>query len=94
MDCQLGRGKKSLMPPPVASPGPLFHVVSPEASSLVPPHPLTNGLVEGKSLTDYRKEAGISINTTKFHLRSLFAKTETHSQVGLVRLALIALRGL
>ena len=55
---------------------------------------LLGGLVEGKSLTDYRKEAGISINTTKFHLRSLFAKTETHSQVGLVRLALIALRGL
>ncbi len=55
---------------------------------------LLAGLVAGRSLRDYCDENRISINTGKFHLRSLFAKTETHGQVGLVRAALIALRGL
>ena len=55
---------------------------------------LLAGLVAGRSLRDYCDENRISINTGKFHLRALFAKTETHGQVGLVRAALIALRGL
>ncbi|HWA86127.1 MAG TPA: LuxR C-terminal-related transcriptional regulator [Opitutus sp.] len=53
---------------------------------------LLERLVAGASLTEYCEERGISINTAKFHLRALFAKTDTHSQVALVRFALIALR--
>jgi DNA-binding CsgD family transcriptional regulator len=53
---------------------------------------LLERLVAGASLTEYCEERGISINTAKFHLRALFAKTDTHSQMALVRFALIALR--
>jgi DNA-binding CsgD family transcriptional regulator len=55
---------------------------------------LLSGLVAGRTLRDYCDERRISINTGKFHLRSLFAKTETQRQVGLVRAALLAMRDL
>src|SRR5262249_111152 len=53
--CQLGSGKKSLTPPPVAPPvAPSFHTTSfvmlfPDASSRVPPHARAYGLEAGKS---------------------------------------------
>lgn len=40
LDYQPGNGKKSLIHPPVALPGPLFHTTSPVESSFVPPHPV------------------------------------------------------
>jgi DNA-binding NarL/FixJ family response regulator len=48
-------------------------------------------LLEGIELPAYAEQAGISINTVRFHLKRAFAATDTHSQSGLVRVALAAI---
>ncbi len=52
-----------------------------------------SALVDGHSLQEHCRERGISINTGKFHLRSLFAKTDARGQSDLVRIALMAMQG-
>ncbi len=54
---------------------------------------LLSALVEGESLQDYCDRAGISVNTGRFHLRALFAKTEARGQADLVRIVLLAMTG-
>lgn len=46
---------------------------------------LLQALAFGESLADYCARRSISVNTGKFHLRHLFAKTETANQAALVR---------
>ncbi len=46
---------------------------------------LLEALTYGERLNDFCRRRGISPNTGKFHLRSLFAKTGTHRQADLVR---------
>jgi DNA-binding CsgD family transcriptional regulator len=46
---------------------------------------LLEALTCGERLNDFCRRRGISPNTGKFHLRSLFAKTGTHRQADLVR---------
>jgi len=48
---------------------------------------LLKALTFGESLADYCARRGVSINTGKFHLRHLFAKTDTRGQSALVRVA-------
>ena len=55
---------------------------------------LLTALVAGQPLREHCDRSRITINTGKFHLRSLFAKTDTHRQTALVRMALTALRDL
>ena len=45
-------------------------------------------LVDCRSITDIAAERGRSINTIRAQIKSILAKTETHSQIELVRLAL------
>lgn len=52
---------------------------------------LVNLLVGGRSLPDIAKELGISFETARTHLARARAKTETASQVDLVRTVLLAL---
>lgn len=47
---------------------------------------LTCGLLKGARLEDYAEGAGISMNTARTHLKSIFAKTETTRQAELIRL--------
>jgi DNA-binding CsgD family transcriptional regulator len=54
---------------------------------------LVGALVAGRSLREHCEERGISINTGKFHLKSLFSKTGARSQADLVRIALSATGG-
>ncbi len=53
---------------------------------------LLEALTFGERLNDFCRRRGISPNTGKFHLRSLFAKTGTHRQADLIRrtIALLA----
>lgn len=53
---------------------------------------LAAALLEGKTLTQSAEDAGVSVNTTKTQLASLFAKTGTHRQAELLP-ALIAAVG-
>jgi DNA-binding CsgD family transcriptional regulator len=46
---------------------------------------LLEALTFGERLNDFCQRRGISLNTGKFHLRSLFAKTGTNRQADLVR---------
>ena len=52
---------------------------------------LVNLLVGGRSLPDIARELGISFETARTHLARARAKTETSSQVDLVRIVLLAL---
>jgi DNA-binding CsgD family transcriptional regulator len=45
---------------------------------------LANALLEGQSLADFSEEVGVSINTARKQLASLFAKTGTNRQAALV----------
>jgi DNA-binding CsgD family transcriptional regulator len=54
---------------------------------------LTCGLLEGARLEDYAERAGISMNTARTHLKSVFAKTDTDRQAELIRLLSRALWG-
>jgi DNA-binding CsgD family transcriptional regulator/PAS domain-containing protein len=47
---------------------------------------LTSGLLHGERLEDYAARAGISVNTARTHLKSVFAKTDTDRQAELMRL--------
>ena len=47
---------------------------------------LTCGLLKGERLEDYAERSGISMNTARTHLKSVFAKTDTNRQAELVRL--------
>jgi DNA-binding CsgD family transcriptional regulator len=38
---------------------------------------LTSGLLRGERLEDYAARTGISMNTARTHLKSVFAKTDT-----------------
>lgn len=49
---------------------------------------LANEIIAGKRLSDYADEPGLSINTVRFHLRSIFRKTGASSQSELVALVL------
>jgi DNA-binding CsgD family transcriptional regulator len=51
-------------------------------------------LVAGIRLVGFAARAGISVNTAKFHLRAIYAKTGTHTQAGLVAKAVMLLAGL
>ena len=44
------------------------------------------GLLHGERLEDYADRAGISSNTARSHLRSVFGKTDTSRQAELMRL--------
>ena len=46
---------------------------------------LAEALLAGQSLEDYGDRAGLTRNTLKTHLRSLFSKTDTARQSELVR---------
>ena len=54
---------------------------------------LTCGLLKGERLEDYAEHTGISMNTARTHLKSVFAKTDTNRQAELVRLLSRALHG-
>jgi DNA-binding CsgD family transcriptional regulator len=47
---------------------------------------LTCALLEGARLEDYAERVGISMNTARTHLKSVFAKTDTDRQAELMRL--------
>jgi len=47
---------------------------------------LLQALVNGKRLSDYAGDTGISLNTAKTHLKQIFAKTGSSRQADLVRL--------
>ncbi|HEY1981436.1 MAG TPA: LuxR C-terminal-related transcriptional regulator [Xanthobacteraceae bacterium] len=51
-------------------------------------------LLDGIDLKDYAERETISMNTVKFHLKTAFDRTDTRSQVDLVRRALLALNDL
>jgi DNA-binding CsgD family transcriptional regulator len=51
---------------------------------------LVNLLVSGRSLPDVAKELGIGFETARTHLARARAKTETTSQIDLVRTVLLA----
>lgn len=55
---------------------------------------LVQALLEGLDLREYADHSGISINTVRSHLKMAFARTETHSQSDLMRVALRALNDL
>jgi len=47
---------------------------------------LARHLVAGDRLEDYAQNAGISVNTARTHLKSIFAKTDTDRQADVIRL--------
>jgi DNA-binding CsgD family transcriptional regulator/PAS domain-containing protein len=47
---------------------------------------LVAGLSHGERLEDYAKRSGIRLSTARTHLKSVFAKTDTHRQSELIRL--------
>jgi DNA-binding CsgD family transcriptional regulator len=51
-------------------------------------------LAAGQDLRAYAEQAGISMNTVHFHLKTAFLRTGTHSQTQLMKLAVSALRDL
>ncbi len=53
-----------------------------------------SALLDGIELRDYAEREAISMNTVKFHLKTAFERTDTRSQVDLVRRALLALNDL
>lgn len=55
---------------------------------------LMAALASGSDLKAYAREAGISYNTAKFHLRSAFAATGTQRQSDLVRVVVAIIRDL
>jgi DNA-binding CsgD family transcriptional regulator len=67
------------MAPPIEALKALYGLTEAEAR-------LTSGLLHGERLEDYGAGAGISINTARTHLKSVFAKTDTDRQAELMRL--------
>jgi DNA-binding CsgD family transcriptional regulator/PAS domain-containing protein len=67
--------------------------VVPPTESLKALHGLTHaeaelvaGFLRGERLEDYAERAGITLNTARTHLKSVFGKTDTHRQAELIRL--------
>ena len=58
------------------------------------PAKVLGALLDGIELKDYAEREAISMNTVKFHLKTAFDRTDTRSQVDLVRRALLALNDL
>ncbi len=52
---------------------------------------VVEAILEGVELKEYAERTGITMNTVRFHLKNAFARTGTHSQAELVRVALSAL---
>src|SRR4029077_16012107 len=48
---------------------------------------LTALLAEGQSLTVAAEKLGLTLSTARWHLREIFKRTDTHSQIELVALA-------
>jgi DNA-binding CsgD family transcriptional regulator/GAF domain-containing protein len=67
------------MAPPIEALKALYGLTGAEAR-------LTSGLLHGERLEDYANRAGISMNTARTHLKSVFAKTDTDRQAELMRL--------
>ena len=44
-------------------------------------------LAEGQSLTNAAENLGLTLATARWHLREIFKRTDTHSQIELVALA-------
>jgi DNA-binding CsgD family transcriptional regulator len=65
--------------PPIEALRALYELTEAEAR-------LTSGLLQGERLEDYAARAGISMNTARTHLKSVFAKTDTDRQAELMRL--------
>jgi DNA-binding CsgD family transcriptional regulator len=74
------------MAPPIEALKALYGLTEAEAR-------LTSGLLHGARLEDYAARAGISMNTARTHLKSVFAKTDTDRQAELMRLLSRALCG-
>ena len=49
---------------------------------------LASALIEGKTVHEFAEEAGVSLNTARTHLKSVFLKTGVSRQPELIRLAL------
>jgi DNA-binding CsgD family transcriptional regulator len=95
------RGEVALEPADPADPAAVLFVSDPEMSlriserniaqvyGLTPAETrLLNALIEGKRLSEYAKETGITLNTAKTYLRQLFDKTGSARQADLLRLIL------
>ena len=54
------------------------------------PAKVVRALLQGDDLRTYAERASLSLSTVRFHLKNAFARTETHSQAELVRLAISA----
>ncbi len=52
---------------------------------------LAQGILQGMSLQDFAKEAGVSINTVRTQLKQVFTKTGTKRQVDLMRILMSGL---
>jgi DNA-binding CsgD family transcriptional regulator len=50
---------------------------------------LTARLAEGATLSQASMALGVTVNTSRWHLREIFEKTNTHRQTDLVRLVLL-----
>jgi DNA-binding CsgD family transcriptional regulator len=55
---------------------------------------LTAALCGGMTPTQFAVQAGVSVNTVRFHLKSLYAKTETRGQADLIRVVMATLASL
>jgi DNA-binding CsgD family transcriptional regulator len=55
---------------------------------------LVEALASGMRVADFARRTGTSRNTTKFHLRSIYLKTGTNTQAGLVAAVAAAVAGL
>ncbi len=55
---------------------------------------LACALVAGLRLADIAEQNGTSINTIKFHLKSVYLKTDTNTQAALIRKVAMAITGL
>jgi DNA-binding CsgD family transcriptional regulator/PAS domain-containing protein len=55
---------------------------------------LTAALCGGMTPTQFAAQAGVSVNTVRFHLKSLYAKTETRGQADLIRVVMATLASL
>lgn len=55
---------------------------------------LTAALCAGVTPTQFAAQAGVSVNTVRFHLKSLYAKTETRGQADLIRVVMATIASL
>ena len=55
---------------------------------------LTAALCAGVTPAQFAAQAGVSVNTVRFHLKSLYAKTETRGQADLIRVVMATIASL